>query len=278
VQTECSLNNDLQEQAGYFKVPGAHLYTVMHQTECPVARVLLVGSFASERHYSYDPWVRWARYLAQRRVEVLRYDYRGVGESEGVFEDMSFEHWCEDVELLAGWLRNRSPNLPLVLHGLEMGALLAGKAFDAAIGDVLFLWSPPANANLALRPPLLRWVAADQLFKFGDGRRPASAYIGELEKGSTIEVEGYQWSAKLWRDSFAVVLPHALEDEGHARAAYQRPVRTVVLGKEAVPLVKGGPHVAADGPKDWTPLFAKNWGWLAAELGIEAGGSGDSGN
>jgi len=210
-------------------------------------------------------------------VEVLRYDYRGVGESEGVFEEMSFAHWSEDVELLTGWLKGRSPNLPLVLHGLEMGALLAAKAFHIGIADVLFLWSPPASANQALRPALLRWIAVDQVFKFGDDRRTASAFIRELEEGATIDVEGYRWSAKLWRESHEVLLPREMEDEGSATRAYERAVRIVRLGKDAIPLIKGGPAVA-DEPRDFTALFAKNWDRLAAALAIRAGGSREAGN
>jgi pimeloyl-ACP methyl ester carboxylesterase len=268
---------NLTERPGYFPVSGAHLYTVLHQVEKPVARMLLAGSFASERHYSFDPWVRWARYLAQRGVEVLRFDYRGVGESEGVFEEASFQQWGEDLVGLANWLRGQSPDLPLILNGLEIGGLLAGKAFDAGVGDILLLWSAPANANLALRPTLLRWVVADQLFKFGDDRKPASAYIREMEQGSSIEVEGYRWTARLWRESFEVVLPSTLEDETRASACYGKPVRSVKLGKEAIPLVKGGPAVA-DIPRDFSALFAKNWGWLSTALAIDAREIRDSGN
>ena len=97
----------LAERAGYFPVPGAHLYTVLHEVEAPVARVLLIGSFASERHTSYGPWLQWARYLAARRIEVLRFDYRGVGESTGEFSEMSFRSWVDDVERLSAWLRKR---------------------------------------------------------------------------------------------------------------------------------------------------------------------------
>ena len=79
--------NHLPEHAGYFEVPGAHLYTVLHEVKDPIARVLLVGSFASQRHNSYLPWVRWARYLAANNIEVLRYDYRGIGESTGNFDE-----------------------------------------------------------------------------------------------------------------------------------------------------------------------------------------------
>jgi alpha/beta superfamily hydrolase len=271
----CEVNSRLEgggfERAGYFPVSGAHIYTVLHQVEAPRARMLLVGPFASERHNSFDPWVRWARYLAEKGVEVLRFDYRGVGESEGVFEEASFQQWSDDVALLANWLRTQSPALPLALNGLEVGALLAAKAFDSGIGDSLLLWSAPPNANVALRATLLRWVMADQLFKFGDDRKPATAYIRQMEQGSSIDVEGYRWSAKLWRESFELVLPSNLEDETHARKVYGKPVGSVKLGKEAIPLVKGGPAVA-DIPRDFSMFFAKHWGWLAAALAIEAGG------
>ena len=270
------LPSSLPERAGYFPVSGAHLYTVLHLVEKPVARLLLAGSFASERHFSFDPWVRWARYLASKGVEVLRFDYRGVGESEGVFEEASFQQWSEDLVLLATSLRSQSPSLPLILHGLEVGAVLAGKAFDSGIGDILLLWSAPANANLALRPTLLRWVVADQLFKFGDDRKPAADYIRRMEQGAAIEVEGYRWTAELWRESFGVVLPPALAEEAHAREVYGKPVRLVKLGKEAIPLVKGGPAVA-DIPRDFSLLFGKNWGWLSAALALNAGGARDPG-
>lgn len=258
-------SNMLAEHAGYFEVPGAHLYTVLHRVEEPVARLLLVGPFAAERHSAYIPWVLWARYLAARGIEVLRYDYRGVGESEGAFEDASFDDWIQDVHHLAGWLKERSPAVPLVLHGLGVGALLASLAFQAGLGNALLLWSPPASANQALRSSLVRWVNVDQLFKYGDDRKPPSEFIQELEQGSPIEVEGYQWSGKLWQESFHVHLPTAMQDEAKAAAEYERPVRIVKLGKEATPLVKAG-TVADDRAKDFTWLFLENWRWISNSL------------
>jgi hypothetical protein len=62
VQTEDPIQAALPEETGYFPVPGAHLYTVLHPAADPVARVLLVGAFASERYFAYHAWVRWARY------------------------------------------------------------------------------------------------------------------------------------------------------------------------------------------------------------------------
>src|ERR1700691_4478826 len=128
MQTYPQSKTTLPEEAGYRTVAGAHLYTVLHGATTPVARVLLVGPFASERQNSYLPWVRWARHLAARNIEVLRFDYRGVGESLGLFKDIIFKDWHADLQFLTDWFASRTPALPLILHGLEMGALLAAKS------------------------------------------------------------------------------------------------------------------------------------------------------
>ena len=257
--------NHLPEHAGYFEVPGAHLYTVLHEVKDPITRVLLVGPFASQRHNSYLPWVRWARFLAANRIEVLRYDYRGIGESTGVFDEMNLKDWSADVQLLSSWLDARTPHVPFLLHGLELGAIFAGRAFHAGIADGLLLWSAPADANKALRSTLMRWVSLEQIFKCAVERRTASDYIRELESGSPQEVEGYLWSTRLWQESFEFSLPAGLATEETAASEYQRPVRIVKLAKDAVPLTNGGTP-AHDEFKDFNWLFAPNMECIVANI------------
>jgi hypothetical protein len=255
------------EQAGYFEVPGAHLYTVLHQVEEPWARVLLVGPFTSERHLSYISWVRWARYLAQRGIECLRYDYRGIGESTGVFEELSFEEWMEDVQLLAAWLKHRSPELPLVLHGLELGAILASKTFLTEVGDALLMWATPANANAAFRTSLLRRIAVDHAFKPMDERKPMSDYIQRMESGQFLNVDAYLWSGRLWHDSLKFEAPAEIP-EGDSLLECKRPTRRVKLDGRAAPLVKGSSvgYEAVNRDHNW--LFAENFDWISNALAV----------
>jgi hypothetical protein len=200
-------------------------------------------------------------------VECLRYDYRGIGESTGAFEQMSFEHWLQDAEVLTNWLKGRSPGLPVLLHGLEMGALLAAKAFDAGIGDGLLLWSPPANANQSLRGALMRRVAMDHAFHFGQERKPVSEYLKRMESGEFLEVEGYNWTARLWKDSFRMELPAKMADGARAEKVYGKPVRIVKLDSSAAPLVKGSAVSFDSVSKDFSALFEDNFAWIAGALG-----------
>lgn len=251
------------EEAAYFSVPGAYLYTVLHRVADPICRVLLVGPFASERQNSYLPWARWARYLAARRIEVLRFDYRGVGESSGSFDEMTFHDWMDDVQHVAAWFSRRSVAVPLYLHGLEAGACLASQCFLTGMGDGLLLWSPAGSANQALRSTLLRWVGLEQLLTPGAERRTAADYMRRLESDKPVEVEGYQWSPKLWKESFDWKLPPGFETPGDFTER-GKPVRVVKLPRGAAPLVRGG-FVGYDEVKDFDWLFSEHAGWIEAQ-------------
>ena len=251
---------DNLEQAGYLEVTGADLYTVFHDVRTPTARVLLLGPFAAERHFSYLPWVRWARFLADHGVSALRYDYRGMGESTGAFEDLSFEQCVEDAEHLARWLQEQSPEAPLILHGLEFGGILASRIFAKGCGDAMLLWSTPANANEVLRRALLRRVAVEHTFKNAGEPRPLAHFVRQLEMGRPVEVEGYHWPGKLWRESLqfdAVLPPESAVDRD------RRPARHVKLDRTAAPLVKGSSlgYIVALNP-DLTHLYAENVAWI----------------
>ena len=144
----------------------------------------MAGPFGAENEPLYILWVRWARYLAAHGLDVIRFDYRGVGESTGEFQQMDFGAWLSDLQLCCH--RLTSDDLPLVLHGLGLGALLAARAFHEGIGDATLLWSPPPNGREILQYSLRRHTAA------GYGRRTSAVVvtrqdcIRSLEAGEAV--------------------------------------------------------------------------------------------
>jgi hypothetical protein len=153
-----------------------------------------------------------------------------------------------------------------VLHGLELGAILAGKCFDQGIGDALLMWSPPGSANHALRASLLQWATVKQLLESPENRTSAAKYIDQLQQGGVIDVQGYQWCGNLWRDSIDFKLPASLDDESSASMAYKRPVSIVKLGKNASPLVQ--PFRGYLENRDFSWLYVANFQWIASMVKI----------
>jgi len=189
------------EYADYLEINQEQLYVVLHPTELPLrARVLLAGPFASERPHRYISWVRWARFLASHGYEVMRFDYRGVGESTGRFEDFGLNSWLADLSYCADWLKQRTPDTRLVIHGLGMGALLGDRLFEQGTGDILLSWLPSKSAREMLYEQL-KLKMSNNFSLPSSEHKTRDQFIADLEKGETVEVEGHNWTPRLWKEA-----------------------------------------------------------------------------
>jgi pimeloyl-ACP methyl ester carboxylesterase len=203
------------EQAAYLPVDGAQMYTVLHPAAGEVrGRVLLAGPFPSQRLYTYVPWVSWARLLACNGYEVLRFDYRGTGESTGRFEEMTFALWLDDLRIALEHLRRRGEQ-PTLIHGLLMGGLLGSLCFKEKRGDGLLLWEPVKSAEKMLKDMLRGKLSEDMALGIEGQRKNREAYIRDMMSGGTVEVDGYAWTRTLWESSegFALDLPDDERDD-----------------------------------------------------------------
>jgi alpha/beta superfamily hydrolase len=77
-------------------------------------------------------------------VHVLRFNFRGVGGSEGVFDNAVGE--LEDLLAVIDWAKNNLPESPMLLAGFSFGSSIAARASYSLDGLLhLTLIAPPVE-------------------------------------------------------------------------------------------------------------------------------------
>ena len=123
------------EQAVSFVNQGQRLWGMFHlpATSGPHPAVLMLHGFTATRVESHRFYVHLARALAARGIAALRFDFRGSGDSEGEFQDMTVQGELGDAKAALEWLVGH-PNIDsarIGVTGVSLGgmvaALLAGR-------------------------------------------------------------------------------------------------------------------------------------------------------
>lgn len=138
-----------QELPVHFDCAGATLHGVLHRPDAAGARgVVLVVGGPQYRVGSHRQFVLLARVLADAGIAVLRFDYRGMGDSDG--EAQTFEAIAADIRAAIDALRRLVPAVnEAVLWGL----------CDAASAALQYAPSDRRVCGLVLLNP---WVRTEQ--------------------------------------------------------------------------------------------------------------------
>ena len=120
--------------------------------------------FGGDRHNEIVD--RLFRVLPGAGVATLRFDFRGVGRSEGTHGDGIDERL--DIVAAIDVMAQLLPDLPLVLVGCSFGSLVALDVTDARIGAWLAIAPPLGAPPLGAPPP---GVAPTVRLAAGDHRR-----------------------------------------------------------------------------------------------------------
>ena len=137
-----------REEAFFFENQRQQLLGVLHTPTVGDVRGGLVfcDPYGEEKHYTHRTFVRFARQLCAEGFCVLRFDYRGNGDSEGGLEDTTLTSQLSDIGCAVDLIAGRCTEAPLGLLGLRMGGTLAALvARDDPRIDMLALWSPILN-------------------------------------------------------------------------------------------------------------------------------------
>jgi pimeloyl-ACP methyl ester carboxylesterase len=103
--------------------------------------VLLCHPLAQEYGTVHWAYRRLAALLAQRGAHVLRFDYRGTGDSSGDPIECTTEAMLEDARTAAAELADASGVKRISVVGMSFGAVIAARLGAPAVRDVV-LWEP----------------------------------------------------------------------------------------------------------------------------------------
>jgi len=137
---------NFSERALSFRCHGATLYGILSLPEHASSRgVLIVTGGPQYRAGSHRQFVLLARDLATAGIPSIRFDYRGMGDSEGNIR--SFADVDDDIRAAANQLMAEAPAIKeIIIFGL----------CDAASAALLYAYRDPRVCGLVLLNPWIR--------------------------------------------------------------------------------------------------------------------------
>lgn len=218
----------MSETPFFFDGQGRRLFGLLHQPDTVRADAegwVFCHPFAEEKLWSHRVFVSMARELAREGMPVLRFDYRGYGDSEGDFEQFTPADHVADIHAAAAELRRRLPTVTRVnLLGLRYGASLAvlAAAGDPAVGR-LVLWDPIVDMAQYLQDQL-RSNLTTQMVLYGKVVTNRDELVARIRAGEFVNIDGYGLGNPFFDQACAIRLPEVA-------AQVQAPVRIVEIAR-----------------------------------------------
>lgn len=131
---------------------GDRIFCVTHRPPGdPRAAVLVCSSVYADFLANYQREVNLARHLSTAGFIVMRFHYRGTGNSDGNPDALTPLSLSDDAAWAAARLRESAGSLPFALVGTRWGALCAASAAGRHPGSPLVLVEPVIDAGRYFR-------------------------------------------------------------------------------------------------------------------------------
>ncbi len=187
----------------------------------PAASVVMCEPILSQFRSHYRVGTLTARALAAAGVAVQRFQYRGMGNSDGDVSRMTLDSMTEDAALAADTLTKATAGVSPVYLGINVGAYPA--ATLSADGRPLILDSPPLSGRAYFRAAFR--AHGIYAMKEGAEKTASGALMEELNERGLTSMLGCRLSIGLYES----LSERSLED---ALGAAPRKVLVVAPGSE----------------------------------------------
>ncbi|MCX6830393.1 MAG: alpha/beta hydrolase [candidate division Zixibacteria bacterium] len=191
-------NEKVLEKHGYFEREGKHLYCAEYLPASGAeSGFVLCSPFGEEKVRTLRVYVSFARALASLGVAVICFDYYGDGDSEGNFEEATFDDRTADIRAIYNDFRTKHALKKMGLMGLRWGGTLAALLSEELQPETLILWEPVIDTAKYFYDHLRAFLASQMLIE-GKVTRNREELIKELEGGKILTVEGYNLTGRFF--------------------------------------------------------------------------------
>lgn len=254
----------MAERFVQFTVHGQTVYGMLHAPEetAKAPAVAMCHGFTGNRIETHRLFVKMARCLAANGIAALRFDFRGSGESEGDFEQVTVSGEIDDALAALAFLRQQ-PEVDdnrIGLIGLSLGGCVAAcaAARDRRV-KALALWAAVADLQEVFAD---RWgelvqqaLETQGWFDYGGWKISKAFYDDALQVDPLREGLRYDGAALIVHGTNDEVVPVDHAHRYHAAFRYTKRLH----------LIEGADHTFAR--TDWEgELFAVTLNWLKTHL------------
>ncbi|MEM2905156.1 MAG: alpha/beta fold hydrolase [Candidatus Bathyarchaeia archaeon] len=233
------------EHPFFFRSSSYQLAAVLHTPTVSEGKspcIVMCHGYTGNKAEAHRLFVQAARRFAADGFAVLRFDFRGHGDSEGGFEETTFSGELEDFAHALDVVEDE-PSVDasrIGVVGLSLGGAVAlcGSASDKRLSAIV-AWSTPATlmsfSQMALKLPLVVLRPGVEAYEQPNGFYVGKAFVKDVLKHSPVDEVGRIAPRP-------VLLVHGTEDEKvpfeNARRLYGaagQPRRLIAI--------EGGDHV-----------------------------------
>ncbi len=119
------------------------IFTVVNSTGKNSPVVVMFHGFTGNHIEAHFIFSRLSKVLEKAGISSIRFDFRGSGDSDGTFEEMTLSSEISDAYVVAQYARQNFDKVGIL--GFSMGGTIALLTLKKINPDALCLWAPAAK-------------------------------------------------------------------------------------------------------------------------------------
>ncbi len=137
----------MKEEKVVFENKGEKIVGIFHMPDSKNPPAVIMSHGWTGNKNEHGLFINAAREFCKNGFAVLRFDFRGSGESEGKFEDINFTEEASDLKSAISFMKKQNVDRNKIgLLGLSMGAAVSVLAYNPEIRAIV-LWSPAIHTK-----------------------------------------------------------------------------------------------------------------------------------